>query len=274
MRAAPAKTAGPPRRSLAMVKALLVLADVAHAVWGVGPHGFGGLSGHQPGHIAGLRGVPNQESVVAQYPELSGLDVGFLRQIGGLVGVGQTGLGQVAGQVGQECGETRVIDGERRQQLVEDRLLGDRHGGDGIEGRQNERLLLLGQLDVEDGHCGLASGEGLFDSGMAIDEMAGGGIDYHLGHPADGIERAPQSCSLLGRMAAPVAGVGQELARVLRSGADYPGAPGCGGAHRSDPKVTKTAKPGCTHTRRAARSPTSPELLCWRSFSRGKGAAR
>ena len=213
--------------------------------------------------------------MVAQEPELAGLDVGLLRQFGCLVGVGQTGLGQIAGQVGQECCETRVVDGERRQQLVEDRLLGDRHCGDGIQRRENERLLLLGQLDVEDGHCGLAPGERLLDSGMAVDDMAGGGVDHHLGHPADGIEGAPQSCSLLGRMAAPVAGVGQELARVLRSGADDPGAPGCGGAHRSDPKVTKTAKPGCTHTRRAARSTgIAKRALLAEYISRGNGAAR
>ena len=51
-------------------------------------------------------------------------------------------------------------------------LLGGRHGRQGIERREDEPLLVLGQLDVGHRDRGLVAGEGELDPEVTVDDVA------------------------------------------------------------------------------------------------------
>ena len=105
----------------------------------------------EPGDVRGARRVAAQQAMVAERVQLTGLDPGLVRYRGDLVGVDEPGLRLAAREVAQEREQRVVVHGHVGQELVELRLVGGRHRADRIEGREDERLLVGREVDVQDG---------------------------------------------------------------------------------------------------------------------------
>ena len=88
--------------------------------------------------------------MVAEHVELARLDVGLLGRLGHLVGVGQPGLRIVAGEVAEEGEQPGVVDRDVRQEGAQLLLVAPGHRADRVEGREDERLLVGVEVDVED----------------------------------------------------------------------------------------------------------------------------
>ena len=106
------------------------------------------------------------------------------------------------------------------------------HRADRVEGREDERLLLGLEVDVQDGDGRFAAAERERHPGMAVDDEAGAPVDEDLLDPADRVERAGERVLLRLRVDPPVRGVGQELVGRLLAGAGDPVAPGGGRGRR------------------------------------------
>jgi hypothetical protein len=69
------------------------------------------------------------------------------------------------------------------QQAIEAVSIRGRHGADGIEGRKDEPLFVLGQINVRDGDRVLAVSDGEVVAQMAIHDVARALIDEDSLHP-------------------------------------------------------------------------------------------
>ena len=158
--------------------------------------------------------------MVAEEPEVAGLGHRLVGRLGHIVGVGQSVL-RLGGCQGREyrcqsLGAHRDL-GEELAQLG---LVGRGHRREPIERRQDEPLLVGGEVDVEDGDRWLAAADGEGDTQVAIDDVAGALVDEDVLDPADLIEH-PGECVLLGlRMDAEVRRVGEQLVRGFGAGPD------------------------------------------------------
>jgi len=131
-----------------------------------------------------------------------------------------------AGEIAQERGQAFVVDRDVREQRIERRLVRLRHGAEGIERSQDERLFGVGELDVDHGYGGLATRQGPLDPGVAIDQPARHPVDDHLLHPADLVERSLEGVELALRVGAPVATVRDQVGGRDFAGSDDAVAPG------------------------------------------------
>jgi hypothetical protein len=81
--------------------------------------------------------------------------------------------------------EGRIAGLDLGQERCEGILLGRRHRGQGVEGRQDEPLLLLGELNVDDGHRGLLAADRQLHPEVSVDDMPRRPVHEDLRHPAD-----------------------------------------------------------------------------------------
>ena len=112
----------------------------------------------EPRHVVGVRRVAAQEPMVAEHAELARLDVGLLGRLGHLVGVGEPGLRLAAARSPRRASEPGVVDRDVRQEGPELLVVAPGHRADRVEGREDERLLLGVEVDVQDRHGRLAAG--------------------------------------------------------------------------------------------------------------------
>lgn len=146
--------------------------------------------------------------MVPERPQLAGLDGRLGRDIADDVGIDEARL--PSGEIGQEAAQAGIVDGHRGEEGLEPGAVAVGHRPDRIEGGEDQRLLLGGQLHVQHRDRWLASADGLFHPGVAIDDVAGRRVDQDLLDPADGIERAAQGVPL-------AAGWVRQLAGLARS---------------------------------------------------------
>ena len=106
------------------------------------------------------------------------------------------------------------------EELAELGLVGRGHRRERIEAGQHEPLLVLGEVDVDDGDGRLAVGERLLHAQVAVDEMARALVDDDLGDVSDGVQHLAKRLALGLRMDAPVGRVGEQLVGCLLAGAD------------------------------------------------------
>jgi len=164
--------------------------------------------------------------VVAEQVELARLDVGLLGRLGHVVGVGETTLRIVAGQVAEEGEEPGIVHADLREERPELLVIPPGHRADRVEGREDERLLARVQIDVEDGHGRLAAAERERHAGVAVDDEAGAPVDEDLLDPSDLVERAGERVLLRLGVDPPVRRVREQLVGPFLPGAGDPVAPG------------------------------------------------
>ena len=99
------------------------------------------------------------------------------------------------------------------------------HRADRVEGREDERLLVGLEVDVQDRDGRLAAGQGQRDPGVAVDDEPRAPVDEDLLDPADRVERAGERVLLRLRVDPPVRGVREELVGRLLAGPGDPVAP-------------------------------------------------
>ena len=176
---------------------------------------------------SGLVASPHSRRWSPSVPQLARLDVGLLGWLGHVVGVGQArpSIGRPGRRGAQEPG---VVDRDVGQEGAQLLVVPAGHRADRVEGREDERLLLGVEVDVQDRHGRLAAAERERHAGVAVDDEAGAPVDEDLLDPAHLVERAGEGVLLRLRMDPPVRRVGEELVGRLLAGAGDPVAPGRG----------------------------------------------
>ena len=162
--------------------------------------------------------------MVTEDPQLTGFDV-HIRRVGNrwdLVGITEVRppdavfVGKLRQHPGQG-GITGLELGEERGERI--RLRGC-HRRQGIEGREDEPLLGVGQLDVQDRDRRLPPADRELDPKMAIHDVSGRPVDEDLAYPAHLGKGTGEGRLLLLRMGPPVGWVGEELLGGLLAAAD------------------------------------------------------
>jgi hypothetical protein len=118
--------------------------------------------------------------VVAERPQVARLDVDLRvgRDGRDVVDVPNDAPDPVAvGEVGEQSRERRVVGLDVREECRERLLLGGGHRRQGIEAGQDESLLLLTELDIDDGHGRFTARERQFDAQMPVDHVPGRAVD-------------------------------------------------------------------------------------------------
>lgn len=132
----------------------------------------------QPGDVVGARGVAAQQAMLAEDVQIARPDVGPVRDGRHVIGVGESLAELVelvlAGEIVEQRSERVVGRLETLEQRGELLLLGAGHRGQRIEGREDEALLVVGQLDVGDRDGRLVARQRQFDAQMAVDDVPGG----------------------------------------------------------------------------------------------------
>ena len=122
--------------------------------------------------------------MVTEDPEVTGLDVhvrlvGDRRDLVGITEVRPTDAVFV-GKLRQHPGQGGIAGLELGQERGERILLRGRHRRQGIEGREDEPLLGVGQLDVQDRDRRFTPADRELDPKMAVDDVAGRPVDEDL----------------------------------------------------------------------------------------------
>ncbi len=125
----------------------------------------------------------------AQEPEIAELADRRLGA-GHLIGINQAGRRRqldalLAGDRLEQGAHLLVFALDGGEQLLQLLTIGRGHRGNRVERGQDERLLVLGEGDVDHGDGGLALRAGKFDAQVAVDETAGGGVDHDRLHETD-----------------------------------------------------------------------------------------
>ena len=177
-------------------------------------------------HVLGPGRVPAEDAVVAQHPDVAGLDVD--RRV---VGHGRDGIGlggaAPAGrhQAQQVLLQRPVLQVQPVEQILEQRVVRARHGRQRVQRHQDARLLLRAELDVHHrDRPDAALGRDL-DAQVAIHQMARRPVDDHALDEPDAIELSDQRRALLRSVGSPVLGVGQDGRRVHHLVSDDPATP-------------------------------------------------
>ena len=169
--------------------------------------------------------------MIAEEPEVAGLGHRLVGRLGDVVGVGQPvlRLGRCQGREHRRQG--LGVDRHLGEELAQLGLVGRGHRRERVEAGQDEPLLVLREVDVQDGDGRLAVGERLLDPEVAIDEMAGALVDDDLGHVADRVEHLAEGLALGLRMDAPVAMGWRAAGRAPPRRSPRCVGPGRGGGH-------------------------------------------
>ena len=169
--------------------------------------------------------------MVTEEPEVTGLGDRLVRWLGDVVGIEEAILRLGRCQCRQHRRKRLGADRDLGEELAQLRLVGRGHRRERIEAGQHEPLLVLGEVDVEDGDGGLSVGKCLLHPQVAIDEVTGALVDDDLRDVCDGVQHLAECLSLGLAMRAPVGWVGQQLVGSLLAGAHDPVGPGRGGGY-------------------------------------------
>ena len=215
-------------RDMPAAMALFVRGSTLHVVWRVGEEQVDGHPVQQPVEVGLAAGIPAEQAMVTEEPEVTGLGDRLVGWPGHVVGVGQPVLRLGGCQRREHRRQPLGVDADLGEELTELRLVGRSHRREWIRGRQDEPLLVFREVDVEDGDGRLPVRQRLLHAQVAIDEVAGPAVDDDLGHIADRVEHLAEGLPLGLPVRSPVAGVGEQLVRRLLAGTDDPVGPGRG----------------------------------------------
>ena len=81
-------------------------------------------------------------------------------------------FGSLPREVAEQREQPGIVDRDVRQERPQLLLVAPGHRADRVEGREDERLLVGVEVDVQDGHGRLAAGQGERDPGVAVDDEA------------------------------------------------------------------------------------------------------
>jgi hypothetical protein len=169
--------------------------------------------------------------MVTEEPQVPRLRDRLVRRLGHVIGVDEAVLRLGRCQGRQHRRQGLGADRHLGEELAQLGLVGGGHRGERIEGGEDEPLLVLRQVDVQDGDGRLAVGERLIHPEVAVDEVPRALVDDDLGDVADRVQHLAQGFALGLRMDPPVAGVGEQLVGSLLAGAHDPVGPSGGGGH-------------------------------------------
>ena len=179
--------------------------------------------------------------MVAEEPEVAGLRRRLVGWLGDVVGVGQARPSarpaRAPASIAASASESTVTSARSSRSFASSVVA---IAASGSRLAQDEPLLVLGEVDVEDGDGRLAAADREGDAEVAVDDVSGARLTRTCCDPADLVEDAGQRLLLGLRMDAPVRRVGEQLVGCLRRRSRRCGSPTQGRRTRQG-----STRPGC-----------------------------